>query len=189
MIAALCDGDNAVKWRAVEVMGAVVARMAEKDIETARNVMRRLMWSLNDESGGIGWGAPETMAEIAARNLRIAREFAHVIVSYAREDGNYLEYEPLQRGLMWAIGRLAGAWPELVEGAEIYVAPFLESPDPAVRGQAARTLGIMKAGDYLEPLGRLVGDEKEFNLYAGGKITTLTVGESAREAVASIERL
>ena len=47
-------------------MGAVVANLAEKDMESARVVMRRLMWSLNDESGDIGWSRPEAMGEIIA---------------------------------------------------------------------------------------------------------------------------
>jgi hypothetical protein len=45
-------------------MGEVMAHLADKDMESARVIMRRLMWSLNDESGGIGWGAPEAMGEI-----------------------------------------------------------------------------------------------------------------------------
>ena len=55
-------------------MGAVVAHLAEKDMESARVVMRRLMCSLNDESGGIGWGAPEAMGEIIASHEGLASE-------------------------------------------------------------------------------------------------------------------
>jgi len=44
----------------------VISNLTEKEMESARVIMRRLMWSLNDESGDIGWGAPEAMAEIIA---------------------------------------------------------------------------------------------------------------------------
>ncbi|HID31456.1 MAG TPA: HEAT repeat domain-containing protein, partial [Desulfobacterales bacterium] len=117
-------------------MGAVVANLAEKDMESARVVMRRLMWSLNDESGGIGWGAPEAMGEIIASHEGLAKEYVSVLISYVREDGNFLEYEALQRGAIWGVGRVAQARPELVQNAVPHLVLFLESPDAAVRGLA-----------------------------------------------------
>ena len=102
-----------VKWRAVRAMGLVVAALARKKPERARIVMRRLMWSLNDESGGIGWGAPEAMGEIMARDEQLAREYRNVLVSYLDPRGNYLEYEPLRRGAEWAVERVRTAHPHV----------------------------------------------------------------------------
>ena len=65
----LLSHDDQLKWKAVVVLGAVVANLADQDIEAARIIIRRLMWSLNDESGGIGWGAPEALGEILAQHL------------------------------------------------------------------------------------------------------------------------
>jgi len=78
--------EELVKWRAITAMGAVVARLADEDLESARIVMRRLMWNLNDESGGIGWGSPEAMGEIMARHDILAKEYAcrQVIFSNTR---------------------------------------------------------------------------------------------------------
>jgi len=47
------------------------------------------------------------MGEILAAHNGLAQEYAHILLSYAREEGNYLELEALQRGLLWGIGRLA----------------------------------------------------------------------------------
>jgi len=74
--------EELVKWRAVTAMGAVVARLAQQDIESSRIVMRRLMWNLNDESGGIGWGAPEAMGayvrpELVANAVDFLLPFIH----------------------------------------------------------------------------------------------------------------
>ena len=52
---------------------------------------RRLIWSLNDESGGIGWGAPEAMGEILARSEKLSCEFYCILLAYIREDGTPLE--------------------------------------------------------------------------------------------------
>ncbi|MBF0259471.1 MAG: hypothetical protein HQK62_11635 [Desulfamplus sp.] len=96
-----------IKWRAIRAMGKVVAQMATNNLESARVVMRRLMWSLNDESGGIGWGAPEAMGEIMAQDERLANEYRNILLSYVDEQGNFLEYEPLRKGAIWAIQRLS----------------------------------------------------------------------------------
>jgi len=144
LLPSLCsDGER--KWRTVRAVGAVVAEEALRDMEFARNFMRRLMWSLNDESGGIGWGAPETMGEIMARNEALASEFAHMLISYIRPDGNYLEHPPLQRGVLWAIGRLAEENPGLAREAAPYLKPLLKSPDAQVRALAARALDFAGA--------------------------------------------
>ena len=81
------DGDPRVKWPAVRCFGAVVSRLADQDLESARVVMRRLMWSLNDESGGIGWGCPESMAEAMVQNEGLADEYACILVSYIQPEG------------------------------------------------------------------------------------------------------
>jgi hypothetical protein len=113
LLSALC-GDEKIRWHAVTAMGVLVADLASRDLESARVVMRTLMWNLTEECGGIAWGVPEAMGEIMARHETLAREYVHVLVSYMREDGNFLEYEPLQRGLIWSIGRLAQVETELL---------------------------------------------------------------------------
>jgi len=94
-----------------------MATLADADMEAARVVMRRMIWQLNEESGGIGWGMPEAMGETMARHEGLAQEYAHMLVSYIQEDGNFLEHVPLQRGVLWGLGRLAQARPWLVEEA------------------------------------------------------------------------
>jgi len=46
----LYNNDEQVRWRTVTAFGAVVAKLADEDMEAARIIMRRLMWNLNDES-------------------------------------------------------------------------------------------------------------------------------------------
>ena len=73
-----------IKWRSITAMGVVVSQLADHDMESARVVMRRLMWNLNDESGGIGWGSAEAMGEIMARHGRVGEEYAHLLLSYMK---------------------------------------------------------------------------------------------------------
>jgi hypothetical protein len=119
-----------IRWRAVSAMGEVVSRLADRHIESARIIMRRFMWNLNDESGGIGWGSPEAMAEIMVRHEQLAREFGCILVSYADPEGNFLEHPTLQQGLLWAWGRLGRRRPEMMQPAAHLLVPYLASDDP-----------------------------------------------------------
>jgi hypothetical protein len=145
LISVFYDSDPELRQKAINAFGQIVADLANEDMEAARVVMRRLMWTLNDESGGIGWGAPEAMAEAMACHPRLAEEYVHILLSYIREDGNFLEYEPLRRGALWGIGRLAQVYPEmLIElDAAKYIRPYLEDDDDSSMELSALALRML----------------------------------------------
>ena len=106
LISFLCSIDEKIERRAAVAIGAVTAKLANHDIESARVIMRRLTWSLNDESGGIGWGAPEAMAEIMAGNKRLDNEYRKILISYSEPGKNYLDTEGLQKSVRRGLKRL-----------------------------------------------------------------------------------
>ncbi len=187
LLSALC-GDEKVRWHAVTAMGVLVADLASRDLESARVVMRTLMWNLTEECGGIAWGVPEAMGEIMARDETLAREYVNILVSYMREDGNFLEYEPLQRGLIWSIGRLAQVERELLlaHHAARHLLPYLESADAAVRGFAAWALGLLRAREASAKLEALLEDHAEVRLYLDRELVTASVGDLAGRALGEI---
>jgi HEAT repeat protein len=186
LISFLFGKDEEIKWRAVSALGQVVANLAETDIESARVVMRRLMWMLNDESGGIGWGAPEAMGEIIASHDRLAEEYAPVLISYVWEEGNFLEYEPLQRGAVWGLGRVAQERPNMVQDSIPHLMSFLESPDATVRGLAAWALGLLRAEAARSRLEGLLEDDAKIPLYIDRDLTRRRVSDLAEEALTAI---
>jgi len=166
-------------------MGAVVTNLADEDIESARVIVRRLMWQLNDESGGIGWGAPEAIGEILACHEGLAGEYANILTSYIREDGNFLEHEPLQRGALWGLARVAQVRPDLVQDAKSYLIHRLGSTDATVRGLAALTLGLLGAEEARLELEDLSADDTEVHLYVDRQIGVRRVSELAEQALAT----
>ena len=183
----LLSTEPVIRWGAVRALGAVTARMAADDMESARVIMRRFMWQLNDESGGIGWGCPEAMGEAMARGGRLAREFSPILVSYIREDGNYLEYPPLQEGVLWGLARLAGVRPEVFPGISPYLLPFLSAGRPGLRGLAAWVAGRLGARDLSGALEGLLVDAGPFELFRDGLLAPVTVGTLALEAMARLK--
>lgn len=190
LFSGICHADSTTHWHAVIAMGTTVVRLADQDMEAARVVMRRFMWSLNDESGGIGWGAPEAMAECITCHPKLAEEYCHILVTYMREDGFYLEYPPLQRGLMWGICRAATKRKELLRThhAATYLPPYLASQDPTVRGLACRAIGSLGNAEVHLTLAPLRADHEPVAWYSPeeDRVITSTVSEQAREALSTL---
>jgi hypothetical protein len=179
--------DENLKWRSITAFGEVVARLAKCDLESARVIMRRLMWNLNDESGGIGWGSPEAMGEIMACSPRLAEEYSNILVSYIRPDGNFLEHKVLQRGVLWGLGRLAYARSELISYAAAFLSPFLDSQDPTLRGLAVWAAGALPVEKNLPLIKPLAEDGARFKLFVNGKIIEMSIGKLVTEVLSKID--
>ncbi len=205
LLCALFETDEVLRWRVVRAIGITVSAMAEKDLESARTIMRRLMWNLNDESGGIGWGAPEAMGEIMAENETLAREYHRILVSYIDVQGNLLENDELELGVMWGISRLAQKRPELLRDWTAPVMAQLKSPNPARRGLALRTLlavgpparpaapkvlnghpgcGPSALAELLEPL---LGDQSEIRIFEDGSFVEHKICRLASELLTRLQ--
>lgn len=136
-----------IKFRATAAMGLLGARMAKNNIEKARIVLRRIMWNLNDESGGIGWGSPEAMGEILFHSPELALEFKSILFSYLGPGSNFIEHEMLQRGVLWGIGTYLEAFPnDLNATTEGLLFSHLHSKDSVKKGYAIRAL--INAGHF-----------------------------------------
>ncbi len=192
LFSAICREDPAVRWRAISCMGDAVARLADEDREEARIIMRRLLWSLNDESGGIGWGAPESMAEIMCCDAVLAAEYVHMLISYMREDGeelcqdgNFIEHPLLQRGLLWGIARMSQCRPELLlaKGAAEDLPQYLAAADGETRGLAALAAGALRLEAARPILHALTTDAAPLTLYQDAVGTQTTVGALAQAAL------
>jgi len=187
LISFLLHKDPVVRWRSVMAIGEVLGRLALRDMESARVIMRRFMWSLNDESGGIGWGAPESMCVSVANSDGIASEYGSIVVSYLDVNGNYLEYEPLQRGLIWGIVYLARNRRDSVLTAKPFLPHYLDSKDSHVRGLATVAVKLLKVKDSMEKLRQLTLDQGEFMSYEDDSVKTFSIRAVASEALESLE--
>lgn len=175
-----------MKWRAATALGLAVARMADENMEQARVVMRRLLWHMNEESGNIGWGIPETMAEVMANHRRLADEYNRMLHSYVREtteDDNYLDHPPLRASVYWGLGRLAQARPDLMGNTVRALSWGLEDEYRPGRGMAAWALGILRAREAADKLRPLLHDDTPVELFENRTVVCTTVGGLAAQAL------
>ncbi len=187
LFSSLCNADPLVKWRGVTAFGLVVPRMADASMEQARIVMRRFMWSLNDESGGIGWGAPEAMGEIMANHEKLAKEYHSILCFYIHEgesEGDtFLEHALLRRGAVWGIARLAEVRPDMAAMATKDLVKTLHDEDASLRGLACLALGRIRAREARPDMEKLIQDPSRMELFKDGEIIKTAVSDLAREAV------
>lgn len=188
LLSGVYETDEQIKWPSISALGVRMNDLANEDMEEARIIMRRILWSLNEESGGIGWGMPEALGEIMAINSDLAKEYGQMLISYMREE-NFLEHPVMQRGLLWGVGRLAQERPEIIHtyDGEGYMEIYLESPDDVVLGLVSRNFGILKTKDAAHWIKQFYQITTPIRLYEGGNFIDTSVGELAQEAMAKIE--
>jgi hypothetical protein len=192
LFAALCHPEERVRWNAISCFGRVVPAIADDDPESARIVMRRFLWSLNDESGGIGWGSPEAMAEIMCQSDVLRKEYLHMLISYMREDGeedfqdgNYLELPMLQRGLLWGIGRLCQNHRDEMLSREITadIAAYIDSPDELVSGLSIWCLDLLGVDTAQEKISGFLNSSVDLHIFVEGTIQTISVAKLSRKVL------
>jgi hypothetical protein len=172
------NGNELLKFRSVSAMGVLTAQLAEYNMERARIILRRIMWNLNDESGGIGWGSPEAMGEILALCPKLAEEFNSILLSYLDPDGNYIEHEMLQRGVLWGIGTYLKEYRSGLDyKSKGLLHEHLHSPDHVRRAYGIRALSNARSLDYTLMPKKLWQDECEVNIYNGWDFVPVRISE------------
>jgi len=134
---------------AIDALGWIVSTLAEEDLEAARDIVRRLIWMLTEECGGIGWGAPESIGAILARHETLANEFAHMLISFSNSKHcSYLDHEPLQCDVLRGLRRIARVRPELLleKGINGALRSHLTSSDSGIAALANEIAELLQAG-------------------------------------------
>lgn len=140
LFATLPEG-RPVTERAAFALGRVLGRLYEQSPEEARNVVRRFLWHMNEESGNIGWGIPEAFGQTLAQSRPLADLYHRVLFSYILNkegDSAWCDHAPLRRSCYAAVDTVLSARPDLIRAA----LPVLRSaasadPDPSCRVLAA----------------------------------------------------
>ena len=171
------DKKNVLSWRAIEAVGVISKDISETDPDTVRNIAGRLLWMIRDESGGIGWSAPEMLGEIVRNNPVLCEDIAPIIVSFHTE-------AMLTAATLRAAGRIGPINNETVGYAIPILLSYLKSADNTVRGNAVYALGELGAVGARVLLARLKNDQAGFDFYDCGELKEITVAEMVSIALA-----
>ena len=192
LFSSLCAPVVIVRWHGVSAFGRVLEKMVDEDAPKARIVMRRIMWMLNEESGGCGWGVPEAMGEIVSSSDLMAEEYGKILLSYIHEEEkkpeNFLEFTPLLRGAIWGVARIAQSRPDIAAPAANDLIKLLKSSDQTSAGFACWALAGLKEKKAVNLLKSLTDNDFIVEIYKDCSLQSVTVGKLAQEALENIFR-
>jgi hypothetical protein len=158
------DKDELTRWRAIEATGIAAAQLAASEIDKVQDFIRRLLWQMNDESGGIAWHAPEVLGELLFRIPSLIEQYGSLLPQFLRQS-------PFETGAHFALARIAPLDRELQLEYAGTLRESLQSEEPAIRAYAYIALGQ-------EP----VADDAEVRLYnfGSGELQLTTVSQFVR---------
>lgn len=177
----LYSTDDLLHWRAAEALGVVANSRSLSGVDGQRNIPRRLVWSLAEESGATAWPAPEGLGAVVSRQPNNYLDFGRIVLSF-------IEDPILRRGVLWSARKIAEKRPDIVQESAPTIIELLDDPDPVTRGHAAWALGAMYNRDAVEKLRRLQQDASPLSVYDKGDLHRTTVGELASKSLAELKR-
>jgi len=152
------DAEELLRWRAVEAVGAVAGEFARDDLERVKEFLRRLLWMMNDESGGLGWRAPEAIGEILVNVPGLIPQYGKLLPRFFHE-------EPFERGSRFAVHRVARVEPEPFRGCVPELRASLENPDSVIRAYSALALLSIGTEEGVEAARRIASDPSPIPYY------------------------
>ncbi len=174
------DKQDVISWRAIEAIGVISRNFSKGKMDILRDTVRRLLWSMGEESGGIGWSAAEMLGEIVTGDPDAFNDIIPILWSFKEE-------EMFRAGILWAMGRIAVVRPELVAFIMQDLPDMLEDRNPVVRGYTVRLMGILpealNIGNGRQQISKFLGDINTLPVYIEGELLTRTVGDIAGEVL------
>jgi len=106
-------------------------------VEFVREFCRRLLWTLNDESGNVAWMAPQALGAILAVNHEALPEFLAPLLGVLEPEAeNSVKEDFAIMGTLWAVNRIGPIHPSFAEQAVERIRPYIHSPNPEIRSLA-----------------------------------------------------
>ena len=151
--------------------------------DKVREYVRILLWQLNDESGGIGWNAPQTIAELAVAIPQLLDPYSSMMIART------IDEPALTKSGLWSIGRLGTRIREAVVFFQDEVLDVFGSDDPETLGLAAWAVGEVGFDPALPSLEKLSDRTEPVRLYVDGGFQEKPLGQWAGDAIEKIDNI
>ena len=181
------DKETVLSWRAISAVGRVATLFVRNDYEFLRETIRKLLWSLSDESGGIGWSAPEMLGEIVSADPQRMADVVPLIAEIYS-----IEEKVFRPGVLYALKRIAESRPEMVIPFQKLVVGGLSEDDPLAKIYALEMAILLKGHMQTENQESLLNYVKDLRqnreeawVYKDGNFIGVNVGILAGEVYKS----
>jgi len=173
--------DEAIRWPSIEAVGWLMhSWWLDGRKEKVRDYIRRLMWSMSDESGEIGWSAPQVVAETISATPELLEPYGSMMIGRA-----FCEPMLVKSGL-WAVGRLDGLIKDVVLPFQDDILKSFHSDDTETLGLVAWAAGGIRLHPALPFLEHLEKRQDVVRIYIQSRFCGRPLGDWAKEATAAI---
>lgn len=169
------DMDEPTRWYAITAFGHLARAYADLYDEAYRNILRRCLWAMNDESGNVPWGSPEVMASIIKAAPKYSYDFTAPMLT------NGLDNPMCHRGVLWAAGHLGRDFSDALAPFLPQLTFALTANDAALRGYAVWAFTCNAYTDAKALIAPLAEDQNTFYLFADGRLSQTTVAALAQQ--------
>lgn len=176
--------DERVRWSAVEAAAKLMELWWKSGRqEKVRQYVRTLFWSMNDESGGIGWSSPQAVAEIIATIPEMVEPYGSMMIAHT------IDEPPLVKGCLWGIGRMGRLIADSVAFFQGQILSTFQIDDAQTLGLASWAMGESGFSPAKFNLERISSRIEPVTIYIKGDFTVRTLHDWAGEALMKIQQL
>jgi len=167
--------DKLLRWRATDALGKVSGVIAEYDPGAISKLLQRL-YTASADTAASSWGCLDAIGEIISNSPEHFAGYMPQLYQFAGDRALLAE-------VLRALGKIGKVRPDLIRKTTYRFIPFLQDPDPEIRGYAAILLGNLGAREAKDDLTRLGEDSEAVEVYRQGRLKKQTIGQLASEAL------
>jgi hypothetical protein len=170
------------RYRIAWIIGQVCGRIATREPGPVADLLHRL-FEASADSAASSWGMVESIGAIIAARPDIYGAFTRHLFAYMGDPGT-------REGVLWGLGEIAAAKPDLIRKTTPFYSlfPVLNHPDPALRGLALRLMGRIQAKEAELQIMGLQFDTTLITIYEQGLPVETTVAALSAEATRNIHK-
>ena len=136
LMSTLYDENHITRYGAAYVLGLVNHKIYSDDPEKVNQILHKLLWSLNDESGFVCWGAPEAIGEIVRNIPELVPTYAQFLISFLSHPQVVLDNRELDKGILIALARIGNIEAHLKEQLFPILEKYIEENNDEIKGLA-----------------------------------------------------
>jgi len=170
------------RYQVAWVIGQVCGRVATREPGPVADLLHRLFEASSD-SASSSWGMVETIGAIIAARPDIYGAFTRHLFNFMGDPGT-------REGVLWGLGEIAAAKPDLIRKSTPFYSlfPVLNHPMPLLRGLALRLLGRIQAKEAEMQIMGLQFDNTPITIYEQGQPVETTVAALSAEATRNMHK-
>jgi len=170
------------RYQVAWVIGQVCGRVATREPGPVADLLHRLFEASTD-SASSSWGMVETIGAIIAGRPDIYGAFTRHLFNFMGDPGT-------REGVLWGLGEIAAAKPDLIRKSTPFYSlfPVLNHPMPLLRGLALRLMGRIQAKEAEMQIMGLQFDNTPITIYEQGQPVETTVAALSAEATRNIHK-